>query len=77
MADEGRPWPDRPDADLVTEAQTGLRGQGALVEMMRRLKDTLDRQNRVNTCLTYTIIGLMIVQIGVAAYQIVSASLAR
>jgi len=74
---EETPWANRLDADLVTEAQTGLRGQGALVEMMRRLKDTLDKQNRVNTCLTYTIIGLMIVQIAVAAYQILSANVGR
>jgi hypothetical protein len=77
MSGEETPWANRLDADLVTEAQTGLRGQGALVEMMRRLKDTLDKQNRVNTCLTYTIIGLMIVQIAVAAYQILSANVVR
>ena len=77
MPGEEPSWADRSDADLVTEAQTGLRGQGALVEMMRRLKDTLDKQNRVNTCLTYTIIALMIVQIGVAAYQILIAHLGR
>ena len=77
MPGEEPSWADRSDADLVTEAQTGLRGQGALVEMMRRLKDTLDKQNRVNTSLTYTIIALMIVQIGVAAYQILTAHLGR
>lgn len=31
------------DKELVEEAQTGLRGQGAVVEMMRRLKDSIDK----------------------------------
>jgi hypothetical protein len=52
-------WANRPDTDLADEAQAGLHGQGALVEMMRRLKDS-------NTRLTWVIVGLMVVQIIVA-----------
>jgi hypothetical protein len=32
------------DEQLVAEAQAGLRGQGANVEMMRRLKGMLERE---------------------------------
>ncbi len=32
------------EAQLVAEAQAGLRGQGASVEMMRRLKEALERE---------------------------------
>ena len=34
------------DAELVEEAQTGTRGQGANVEMMHRLKETMIDQER-------------------------------
>ncbi|MEK7534307.1 MAG: hypothetical protein AAB600_03110 [Patescibacteria group bacterium] len=34
------------DNDLVEEAQTGLRGQGAVVEMMGRLKNAIIEQDR-------------------------------
>ena len=39
--------PEMNDEQLVAEAQTGLRGQGANVEMMRRLKGILEAEMRV------------------------------
>jgi hypothetical protein len=35
-------WPKQSDEELVAEAQTGLRGQGAVVEAMRRLRNSIE-----------------------------------
>ena len=58
------------DKALADEAQTGLRGQGAVVEMMRRLKDSVDKLNQSTTKLnrrllwvTVAILILTIIQI--------------
>ena len=37
------------DDQLTTDADIGLRGQGALVEMMRRLKDAIDKLERTSS----------------------------
>jgi hypothetical protein len=34
-------WPEQTDEQLANEAQTGLRGQGAVVESNRRLRNTI------------------------------------
>ena len=50
------------DRELAEEAQTGLRGQGAVVEMMRRLKNTIVEQtrstNRLNKFLLWFTIAI-------------------
>jgi hypothetical protein len=64
------------DDQLVAEAQAGLRGQGASVEMMRRLKSTLERElhtanelsgkiHRLNQALLWYTIALAVM----AAFQ--------
>jgi hypothetical protein len=59
-----KPWEDWKDKELVEEAQQGLRGQGALVEMMRRLKGS-------TTYLSWVMVGLAVVQVIVAIVQVV------
>jgi len=52
------------DRELVDEAQTGLRGQGAVVEIMIRLKDSiikLERSTtRLNTMLLWVTIAIFV-----------------
>ncbi len=45
-------WQKKTDDELVDEAQTGLRGQGAAVEMTRRLRDSLVKQLKATNRLT-------------------------
>lgn len=51
-------WKEMKDSALADEAQLGLRGQGAIVEMMRRLK----RSNEVLSCvgIALAIVGLLL-----------------
>jgi hypothetical protein len=72
-----KPMPEPPesflkatDEDLITEAQTGTRGQGANVEMMRRLRDVIEkfdasttRYNRILIGLTVAIGSLTLIQV--------------
>jgi hypothetical protein len=65
-----RPWSEWVDEDLPEEADKGLKGQGASVEMMRRLKDAVNRLNCTTTVLmavgivlTLAILALTIVQV--------------
>lgn len=56
-------WRRKTDEQLADEAQTGLRGQGALVEAMRRL--------RVSTSqLAWVLIAFALVQTALLAFQI-------
>lgn len=52
------------DNELVDEAQTGMRGQGAVVEAMNRLKDSVIEQsestNKLNTRLLYFTIAIFV-----------------
>ena len=45
-------WSRLTDNELADEAQQGLRGQGATVEMMRRLKEAGARQLAASETLT-------------------------
>jgi predicted transcriptional regulator len=56
-------WKDWTDAELTDEAQQGLRGQGAAVEMARRLKDSNNRLTWVNVALTAAARIVAIVQV--------------
>ena len=51
-----KPWEDWKDNELVEEAQQGLRGQGALAEMMRRLKNSTN-------ILSWIMVALAVLQI--------------
>lgn len=52
------------DDELVDEAQTGLRGQGAVVEAMNRLKNAVIEQsestNKLNMRLLYFTIAIFV-----------------
>ena len=39
-------WPDQTDKQLADEAQTGLRGQGAVVEANCRLRNSIEAMRR-------------------------------
>ena len=69
MTDEQ--WQDRTDDNLVEEAQTGLRGQGAVVEMMRRLKNSLVGQQKSTNRLTWGIALLTVALLILALIEIV------
>jgi len=50
-------WENRTDEQLAQEADAGLRGQGAVVETMHRLRETLVEQQKSTNCLTWVILG--------------------
>lgn len=54
------------DKELGEEAQVGLRGQGAVVEMMGRLKETITNLNKT-TALYSKIIIFLTIGIGILA----------
>ncbi|MEE8113198.1 MAG: hypothetical protein V3T23_02475 [Nitrososphaerales archaeon] len=56
MAD--KEWKNWTEKELADEAQTGQRGQGAVVEMMRRLKKSTTRLTWVLIVLTIILIIL-------------------
>jgi hypothetical protein len=67
-----KPWREWADDDLADEAQEGLRGQGALVEALRRHREELVNQQRSTNVLTWVLIVLgilMIVLVGVQIWQ--------
>jgi hypothetical protein len=51
-------WKDLSDSQLADEAQVGLRGQGAIVVMMHRLKRSNEILSGVGIALT--IVGLVL-----------------
>src|SRR5260370_11208577 len=62
-----KPMPEPPesfqkatDEDLLTEAQTGTRGQGANVEMMRRLRNVIEKFDASTTRYNKILIGLTV-----------------
>ena len=69
-------WQNWDEEALANEAQLGLRGQGAVVEMMRRLKDTTAKLERATTkqqtimiWLTVAILFFTVVMIAIAIFQ--------
>ena len=68
-------WEKKTDPDLVEEAYHGHTSQGAVVEMMRRLKDVLSSQQQATNKLTKRIywltLWLLIVAAVTAPYAIV------
>ena len=63
-------WHTRTDEELAKEAQTGLSGQGAIVEMMRRLRDAIVEQQRSTNRLTWVIIALTVVLVFVSVFPL-------
>ena len=63
-------WDKKPDGKLVEEAEIGLHGQGAVVEMMRQLKDSLVEQQKSTNRLTLVIIGLTVALVFLAIVQV-------
>lgn len=73
MTNDRDKWSDEDkwtDEKLAIEAQEGLRGQGAVVEMMRRLRDAIVKQQRSTNLLTWVIIGLTIVLVIVGVFPL-------
>jgi hypothetical protein len=69
-------WQRQSWEQLASEAQTGMKGQGAVVEAMRRLTDRLDAFSKSSDIyakrmlwLTIVILGFTIVQIVVAVIE--------
>jgi CHASE3 domain sensor protein len=72
---------NKTDQQLVESADQGLRGQGAVVEIMRRLKDSIENLNTTSAklnqhmiFLTWAILILTAVSVGVAVLQFCVAS---
>jgi len=57
-------WQKKNDQELVTEAQIGSRGQGAPVEMIRRLKEALHKEERAIKWLTGVLVVLTFILVG-------------
>lgn len=58
-------WANKSDEELATEANRGLSGQGAIVEMTRRLRDSNLATEKATTRLTAVVDGAKKVLIGV------------
>ncbi len=54
-------WHTRSDEELAKEANTGMGGQGAVVEMVRRLRVAIVEQQRSANRLTWVILFLTVV----------------
>jgi hypothetical protein len=72
----GKEWKDWTDEELANEAQAGVRGQGALVEAMRRLRDgSIEQQNTANRLatkiywLTWAMLAAVVVQIALMVFK--------
>lgn len=64
-------WRDWTDEELANEAQTEFRGQAAIVEMMRCVRDFLAKQQRATNWLTVALVVFAVVQAILTAVQIV------
>ena len=62
---------DKTDENLVKEADAGLRGQGAVTEMMRRLKNSIEKFNKNTTEYNRIMFELTLVLIVLAILQII------
>jgi len=49
------------DEELADQADVGLRGQGALVEMMSRLKTSIDKLEKSTTLYSKWLVGLTLI----------------
>lgn len=58
------------DNELVDEAQVGLRGQGAVVEAMNRLKDSVIKQSESTNKLNKRLLYFTIAIFGLTALQV-------
>jgi hypothetical protein len=72
-------WQGQKWEELASEAQTGLRGQGAVVEAMRRLTDRLDAFSKSSDIyakgmlrLTITTLWLTIVMVLLTIVQVMA-----
>lgn len=58
------------DNELVDEAQTGLRGQGAVVEAMNRLKNSVVKQSESTNKLNKRLLHFTIAIFALTALQV-------
>jgi len=65
-----RKWTDWTEEELADEAQIGRRGQGAVVEAMRRLRISLIAQQRTTNRLTWVLVFFGGVQLLLLTFQI-------
>ena len=61
-----KPWKDWSDEQLAEAAQNGLSGQGAVVESVRRHRETVVELQQSATRLSWVMLALTIVGIFVA-----------
>jgi hypothetical protein len=66
-------WPKQSDDELIAEAQTGLRGQGAVVEAMRRLRISIDALRKSTDRYSWLLIGLTVVLAALTAVLVYKA----
>ena len=65
-----KPWEDWTDEELANEAQSGVRGQGANVEAIRRLREAVRREQHATTILTWVLVVFAVIQTAVLGFQI-------
>lgn len=68
-----KPWSEWTDEELADEAQTGQRGQGAVVEASRRLRAAIQRLDRLTTTLAKWLLAFTLVLVALAIAQLVAA----
>ena len=64
-------WEEWSDKDLADEAQSGVRGQGAVVEAMRRLREAIVKQQQSTNRLTIWLIVLTVVLLVLSVMQVI------
>jgi hypothetical protein len=67
MSSPENPLAGNTDAQLIDGVKMGY--MGPVVESMRRLRVAVERQSRASMWLTWAVIGLMVVQIGIAVWR--------
>ena len=68
---EKKVWEEWSDKDLADEAQSGVRGQGAVVEAMRRLREAIVKQQQSTNRLTIWLIVLTVVLLVLSVMQVI------
>jgi hypothetical protein len=64
------PWEEWTDEALADAAQSGLAGQGATVEAIRRLREAVRQEQHATTMLTWVLVVFAVIQAAALVFQI-------
>ncbi len=63
-----KPWSEQTDEELANHANTGMGGQGAIVEALRRHRVELVKQQRATNLLTWALALFAVLQIALQIF---------